>query len=99
VYLPAILLVAALAVLLFGWVPRLVAAVWSLVAFTFVVAWLGELLELPARVADLSPFSHLPAVPAEAVTAWPLVLLSLGTLVALAGGWLGFQRRDVGAGA
>lgn len=99
VYLPAILLVTGLAVLLFGWVPRFVVAIWALVAFTFVVAWLGELLEIPARVADLSPFSHLPAVPAEVVTAGPLLALSLATVVVLALGWVGFRRRDVGAGA
>lgn len=96
VYLPAVLLIAAVAVLLFGWVPEVSAVVWVLVAFTFVIGWLGSLLDLPAWMNALSPFDHVPAAPAESVTASPLVVLSLVTLAAVALGWLGFRRRDVG---
>ncbi len=95
-YVPAVLLVAAVAVLLFGWAPVAAAASWALVAFTFVVGWLGTLLDFPGWLSDLSPFTHVPAVPAEPVTAAPLLLMSLATIAALGAGWVGFRRRDVG---
>lgn len=95
-YLPAVLLVAAVAVLLFGWAPGAAPAAWALVAFTFVVGWLGTLLEFPPWLNDLSPFAHVPAVPAEQATAAPLLVMALLTAVALALGWAGFRRRDVG---
>jgi ABC-2 type transport system permease protein len=95
VYLPAVLLVAAVAVLLFGWAPRATGVAWAVVAFVFVVGWLGTLLEIPQRVVDLSPFAHVPAAPAEAVVASPLVAMGLITLAAVGLGWLGFLRRDI----
>jgi ABC-2 type transport system permease protein len=94
-YLPAVLLVAAVAVVLFGWLPRATAGAWALVAFVFVVGWLGTLLEIPQRVVDLSPFTHVPEVPAEAVAASPLVVMGLATLAAVGLGWVGFVRRDL----
>ncbi|HEX6249346.1 MAG TPA: ABC transporter permease [Nocardioidaceae bacterium] len=97
VYLPAVLLVAAVAVLLFGALPRATAAAWVVVGFAFVVGWLGELLEIPAWIKDLSPLSHVPAVPAEQVTTGPLTVTVLALLALLLVGWFGFRRRDVGA--
>jgi ABC-2 type transport system permease protein len=94
-YLPAVLLVAAVAVVLFGWLPRATAGAWALVAFVFVVGWLGTLLEIPQRVVDLSPFTHVPEVPAEVVAASPLVVMGLATLAAVGLGWIGFVRRDL----
>lgn len=96
VYLPAVLVVAAVAVLLFGWAPGAAPATWALVAFAFVVGWLGTLLDFPSWLNDLSPFAHVPAVPAEQATAGPLLVMALLTAVALALGWAGFRRRDVG---
>jgi len=96
VYLPAILLTAALAVLLFGVLPRAAAAAWAVVAFAFIVGWLGGLLDLPQWGEDLSPFTHVPGVPAESVTATPLLVLSLLTVLGVALGWAGFRRRDIG---
>jgi ABC-2 type transport system permease protein len=97
VYLPAVLLVATVAVLLFGWAPRASGVAWAVVAFTFVVGWLGALLEIPERVVDLSPFTHVPAVPAEVVAATPLVAMGLAGLTAVGLGWVGFRRRDISA--
>ncbi len=96
VYLPAVLLVAALAVLLFGAVPRASGVAWVVVGFAFVIGWLGSLIDFPSWVKDLSPFTHVPAVPAETATASPLLLLSLAALVAVGVGWVGFRRRDIG---
>jgi ABC-2 type transport system permease protein len=98
VYLPAILLVAAVAVLLFGLLPMLTALAWVVVGFAFIIGWLGGLLDLPQWVDDLSPFTHTPAVPAESVTAASLLVLSLMTVAAVGLGWVGFRRRDIGRG-
>lgn len=95
-YLPAILLVAGVAVLLFGVAPRVTGLVWFVVAFSFVVGWLGELLDMPSWAESLSPFSHLPAVPAEGLAATPVLVLSAVTVLVVAVGWSGFRRRDIG---
>jgi ABC-2 type transport system permease protein len=94
-YLPATLLLAALTVLAVGWRPRASGAGWGLLALCFVVGWLGSLLELPAWVTDLSPFTHVPAVPAEAFSGTPVVVLLLLGTACVAAGAVGFRRRDI----
>ena len=97
VTLPAIAVLAGVAVALFGWWPRHVAGAWGVLAATTVVAILAEVLRLPTWVRQLSPFTHLPKVPAEAVH-WPPILILTAIAVALtaAGVW-GFTRRDIQA--
>jgi ABC-2 type transport system permease protein len=95
-YLPATLVLAALAVLLVGWLPQLTALAWAALAFCFVIGWLGQLLAPPAWVRDLSPFSHTPQVPAEAVSLGPLLVLTALTVALVAIGGAGFRRRDIG---
>jgi ABC-2 type transport system permease protein len=95
-YVPGVLVVASVAVLLMGWLPRFSGVAWGLVAVVFVVGYLGGLLELPAWLMDLSPLTHVPQVPAEELTAGPLVVLSLTALVGVVAGLAGFRRRDIG---
>jgi ABC-2 type transport system permease protein len=96
VYVPAALLLGGLAALLVGWLPRAVAVAWGALAFCFVIGWLGGLLQPPDWVSNLSPYSHVPQVPAEAVQAAPLVTLSALTVATVALAVVGLRRRDIG---
>lgn len=70
---------------------------WSALAASLVVGQLGAMLDLPQSVLNLSPFTHVPAIPAEAFSATPVLIL-LGVAAALtAVGMLAFRRRDAGA--
>ncbi|HET6627829.1 MAG TPA: hypothetical protein VFG63_15670 [Nocardioidaceae bacterium] len=96
VYLPAVLGLAALAVLLFGWLPRLAAVAWAALAVCFLVGYLGGLLRFPDWFENLSPFTHTPAVPVDDVTVAPLMAIGIGVVLATGVGLLGFRRRDIG---
>jgi ABC-2 type transport system permease protein len=96
IYLPAVLVVAGLVVAAFGFFPyRAVAIAWTVLALYFLIAQLGPLLELPQAVLDLSPFTHIPAVPAAEVTTQPLVVLLAVAAALIAAGLAGFGRRDL----
>lgn len=95
VQLPAVLVLAALAVLLTGWLPRMSALAWLGMVVAFVVGWLGTVLDLPDAVRTLSPYHHLPQVPVEDVAVVPLVVLTLLATALTAAGVVGFRRRDV----
>jgi ABC-2 type transport system permease protein len=95
-YLPAVLVVAGLVVAAFGILPfRAVAIGWTGVALFFLMAQLGPLLDLPQAVLDLSPFTHIPAVPAADVTALPLVMLVIVGSALPVVGVAAFRRRDL----
>jgi len=81
----------------FGLVPRWAGALaWSALAASLVVGQLGAMLDLPQSVLNISPFTHVPAIPAESFSAAPVLIL-LGVAAALtAVGMLAFRRRDAG---
>lgn len=87
--------VIAVAVLLYGTASRLAIGAWVVLAACLVIGQLGELLELPRVVQELSPFRHVPLLPGGAFDPTPVVaLVALAGVLVLAGGSL-FRRRDV----
>jgi ABC-2 type transport system permease protein len=93
---PAILVLAGIAVALFGWLPRLVTVTWGALVVFLLLGQLGPVLQLDQWALNLSPFTHAPQVPADELTAAPIVaLLAVGGALVLAG-FVGFRRRDVG---
>ena len=95
VYIPAILLVLGLAVLLIGWLPRATSLVWLFLVYGFIVIYLGDILELPDWVINLSVYEHVPVYPSEELSYASLLILSgIGVLLIFIGAW-GYKRRDI----
>jgi ABC-2 type transport system permease protein len=98
VQLPAALAVAGFVLLAFGGLPRLtVALAWAGLTFSIVCGLLGDLFGLPQAVRDLSPFSHVPAIPAADPAVVPLLALVAVAAVLAAAGMSLFRRRDLTA--
>ncbi|MFI1386615.1 ABC transporter permease [Embleya sp. NPDC020886] len=95
VQLPAVLLIVALAVLLFAAVPRWTAAGWGLLGLFAFLTLVGPQLKVSQYVLDLSPFSHVPKLPGNAVPATPLVVMGALALVGVAAAVTAFRRRDL----
>lgn len=93
-YAPALWVFAGIAALLFGLVPRATGWTWAALGVVGFLAILGPLLQLPGWVYDVSPFEHLPKLPADSVSAVPLLALSAIAAALLAAGAWGFRRRD-----
>ena len=94
-YVPALWLFVGLAALLFGLIPRGVAAAWAALTACFVVGLLGAALNLPAWAEDISPFRHTPRLPGASPTAVPLSVLAAIAAALTVGGVFAFRRRDV----
>jgi polyether ionophore transport system permease protein len=96
VYAPAIWVFVGLTMALIGLVPRASAAAWGLLTVSFVIAMFGQLLDLPTWVEDVSPFQHVPQLPAADFTVVPLVVLLAIAGGLTAAGLAGLDRRDIG---
>jgi ABC-2 type transport system permease protein len=87
---------ASFAAALIGLVPRFSWVAWGAVALVVIVGMLGESLNLPQWMQDLSPFEHVPALPAASFDVVPMLIL-----LAVASGFvglatIGIRRRDIG---
>jgi len=94
---PAVWVLIGVAVALFGLVPRAALAAWGALAACYLAAFLGPLLGLPEWVMDVSPFTHVPLLPAASVDVVPLLVLTAVAAALVAVGLVGLRRRDVPA--
>jgi ABC-2 type transport system permease protein len=93
---PAALALGGLVVAAIALVPRWAGVVgWSALGTSLVMGQLGALLELPQGLLNLSPFTHVPAFPAQELDMLPLALLSAATAVLVGLGVVVFRRRDL----
>ncbi|GAB7006019.1 multidrug efflux ABC transporter permease [Nocardioides sp. AN3] len=93
---PAIWVVIGLAMVLlalrsswavFGWA-------WPVLFLTLTIV--GELAGFPSWLTGLSPYSHVPPMPAEPWRWAPEIGLTVVAAALVAGAWLRFRERDIG---
>jgi ABC-2 type transport system permease protein len=94
-HLPAVLVVLGVATLLFGLLPRAIAAAWAIVGYGVFVGTFGPLMDLPQAAMNLSPFEHAAELPLEPFEVGPVFALLLFALVGAAVGLLGIRRRGI----
>jgi ABC-2 type transport system permease protein len=93
--LPAVWVLASIAVLIFGLLPRLSPVAWAAPALCLLILLVGETLQLNQYLLDLSPFTHVPHLPGGEVPATPLVTLVVIAIVLAVAGVLGLRRRGI----
>ncbi|NKY58389.1 ABC transporter permease [Nocardia flavorosea] len=95
VFAPAVLLVLAIAALLYGVLPQAIGATWALFGFALILGFFGPIMNLPQWVHDLSPFQHIARIPMEELR-WPavIVLTVLAAVSATVGAYR-FRERDL----
>ena len=93
-YVPAIWVMAGVAMGLYGLAPHLTAVSWGALVAFLLLGQLGPILQLPEWAMNLSPFTHVPTPP-EPVTVVPLVALALLAGGLVAAGLTGFRTRDL----
>ena len=96
VQLPAVLVLAGVAMLAYGLRPAWSAgAAWTAVGLAVLITLFGPALRAGQWLLDISPFSHVPRLPGGAVSATPLLWLT-GVAVALAAaGLVALRHRDL----
>lgn len=95
VQLPAVWILAAIAVALFAALPRGTATAWAALAACVLLGQLGPVLGLPNWALDISPFAFIPKLPAASIAATPLVALTIIAAGLAAAGLAALRRRNM----
>ena len=94
-YAPALWVAIAAVAALYGLLPRASALAWVIVGYSFIVTYLGAILQFPDWMNDLSPFGHIPQLPVDELTLTPLFVLTAITAGLIAVGLATFRHRDL----
>ena len=97
-FVAAMLVFAGVGLLLHGISPRWSMAAWGFYAYALVAGMLGEMLDLPQWMMNLSPFQHVPALPAASFEWLPIVALLVVAALTATAGRVALERRDMAAG-
>ena len=95
VHIPAMWIMVGLAVFLIGYFPEHVSLTWLYLGYAFFVVYLGDMLQLPDWMSNLSPFGHIPQVPIEEVDITKIFILVLISIVLTFSGFIGYSKRDI----
>ncbi|MFZ0003343.1 MAG: hypothetical protein WAK76_27940, partial [Trebonia sp.] len=96
--LPAALVIAGVAIAVFGLLPQVSAAVsWTAVGLAVALNIFGQVIQLSHWVLDISPFTHVPRLPGGTVSASPLLWLAALAVVLGGTGLAALRRRDIGS--
>ena len=96
--LPAAWVLAGVAVLLFGLLPRWAPVAWGALAACVLLLLVGTTLQWNQWILDVSPFTHVPHLPGGDAVATPFVVLIAVAAILTAGGLAALRRRDIPVG-
>ncbi len=95
VLVPAMLVLGGVTMLLYGLTARWSPIAWGVFAWTLVAGLFGTVLELPQWVLNLSPYQHVPALPAAPFEWLPIALLLFVAVIFAMAGLAALDRRDM----
>lgn len=94
-YLPALWVMIGLTVFLVGVLPNLTSLIWLVFGYSFVVVYIGSIIDFPEWMAKVTPFGNLPLLPVEDFALTPLIILTLVAAVLTVVGMWRYKRRDI----
>ncbi|MDR2106277.1 MAG: hypothetical protein LBP24_02590 [Coriobacteriales bacterium] len=94
-YLPAVLFFVGLAALLVGAAPRASVLVWLLLGYSFLMVYVGSLLNLPTWAQEGTPFGVLPRYPVEATEPAVAIALCAGAAALTCIGLFAYRARNI----
>jgi len=97
VYVPAMWVMTAIAILLVGVLPKATGLIWGYYGYTFLVVFIGRMGIFPSWIAYTTPMGFVPQLPMDEVNILVLIMLTVVAAALTAAGFFFYNRRDVNA--
>ncbi|MHD0396675.1 ABC transporter permease [Staphylococcus simulans] len=95
VYTPAILVFLGLAVCVIGWLKQGSLLVYVYLAYSFIVIYLGQLLNVKPWLKQITPFGHVPRLPIADMDWQATSIMLIIAFVLFIAGMMGFKSKDI----
>ncbi|MDY5060983.1 ABC transporter permease [Staphylococcus simulans] len=95
VFVPAILVFAGLAVCIVGWFKKGSLLVYLYLAYSFLVVYLGQLLNIKQWLKKVTPFGHVPRLPIADMDWSATIIMLVIALILFISGIVGFKYKDI----
>lgn len=93
--LPSIWVMAGIAALLFGLLPKVATGLsWAVFGIFLMIQLIWELGQANQTIYNLSPFAYI--YPNHSINAMPIIILTMIAGALIAGGLVGFRHREIG---
>jgi len=97
-YLPTLWVMIGVAVLFVGAFPKISGAVWGYFGFVCFTSLIGEFIGLPDWLLGLVPIQHVSQVLLVDIDYFPLIIMTVISVVLTAAGLLFYRKRDLVTG-
>ena len=95
VYVPALWVMASVAILLVGLLPKATAVIWGYFAFSFLIVFIGRMAIFPEWLIYLTPMGFVPQLPTEQTNFTVLGILAIIAAALTAAGFYFYRKRDI----
>jgi ABC-2 type transport system permease protein len=95
IFIPAIWMTIGLATLLIGLSPKKSGWVWAFLTYSFLVLYLGNMINIPEWMGKLTPFGHVSQAMVENIDVAPLIITSVLAIVLLVAGFFTYKHREM----
>lgn len=95
VFIPAILVFAGLAVCIIGWFKKGSLIVYLYLAYSFLVVYLGQLLNIKQWLKKVTPFGHVPRLPIADMDWSATIIMLVIAMILFISGIVGFKYKDI----
>ncbi|GBF77912.1 hypothetical protein PA598K_06493 [Paenibacillus sp. 598K] len=96
-YYPAMLVMIGLSIFFVGCLPKLISLNWLYLLYSFIILYMGDLLQVPHWMEWITPFGFVPRIPMDDAAFLPLFLLVVIASALIVASFVGFRRRDIEA--
>lgn len=93
---PAVWVVLALALACVSFRASWAVSGWAILLFFATLGQIGEFIDLPQPLLNLSPYTHVPKMPQQTFELLPVAVLSGVAATIVAVSWVMYRRRDLG---
>ncbi len=94
-FLPALLLMISISVLLVGISAKYGALTWIYLLYSFIVVYLGNLLQFPDWMSKLSPYGYIPQIPVESMDYPAAIMMTIIAALIMVTGTFFYNKRDI----